>query len=44
MTLVLLLSAWVAVLGAVTVVLWRDVRILEARIAPGGSLARDPAR
>jgi hypothetical protein len=30
--------AWVAVLGAVTVVLWRDVRILEARIAPGGSL------
>lgn len=38
MTVIALMLAWVFVLGVVTLVLWRDVRILEARVAPGGSL------
>lgn len=38
MTLPLLLLGWTVLLGFVALVLWRDVRILEARLATGGSL------
>jgi hypothetical protein len=38
MTIQALLLGWTALLAFVSLVLWRDVRILEARIEPGGSL------